>query len=319
MCLSKGSFRASNEMPSTLPITVAIPTYGRDQVLVDTIRHVLALVPPPAQVIVLDQSKEHIPEVVRTLEDWHLSAAIRWIRLSEPSIPGAMNRGLIEAKNEIVLFLDDDILPEPGLLQAHVNGHKRANSGLVAGRIIQPWQEGIDFSYDNEFHFACCRPTVIEEFMAGNFSICRDLALKIGGFDEQFVRVAYNFEAEFAYRWRNAGHRIYFEQAATVHHLRVAAGGTRMFGEHLRSFRPNHAVGAYYYFIRTWSGRKSIAQFLGRPLRAISTRHHLCRPWWIPATLIAELSGLAWAIALAFRGPRYVSPKADKREIDVFY
>jgi hypothetical protein len=80
-----------------------------------------------------------------------------------------------------------------------------------------------------------------------------------------------------------------------------------MFGEHLRSFRPNHAVGAYYYFLRTWSGRKSIAGFLGRPLRAVSTRHHLRRPWWIPATLVAELSGMTWALVLAAQGPRYVS------------
>ena len=161
-------------MTSSVSITVAIPTYGRDQVLVDTIRHVLALVPPPAEVIVLDQTKEHIPEVARTLEAWHRSAAIRWLHLSEPLIPRALNRGLIEATCEIVLFLDDDIVPEPGLLQAHANGHKQTNSSLVAGRVIQPWQEGIDFSRDNEFHFASCRPAWIEEFMAGNFSIRRD-------------------------------------------------------------------------------------------------------------------------------------------------
>ena len=305
--------QASDEMTSS-SITVAIPTYGRGQVLVDTVRHVLALTQPPPEVIVLDQTKEHAPEVVRNLEAWHRSGAIRWLQLPEPLIPRAMNRGLIEARGEIVLFLDDDVLPEPGLIQAHANGHKQTNASLVAGRVIQPWQEGVDFSRDNEFHFACCRPTWIEEFMAGNFSIRRDVALSIGGFDERFVRVAYNFEAEFSYRWRNAGHRIYFEPAAAIHHLQVAAGGTRMFGEHLRSFRPNHAVGAYYYLLRTWSGRKSIARFLGRPLRAISTRHHFRRPWWIPATLIAEFAGMVWALALAVRGPRYVSLKAAKRD-----
>ena len=44
-------------MMAPVPITVAIPTYGRDQILVDTIRRVLALVPPAAEVIVLDQTK----------------------------------------------------------------------------------------------------------------------------------------------------------------------------------------------------------------------------------------------------------------------
>ena len=63
--------------------------------------------------------------------------------------------------------------------------------------------------------------------MAGNFSIRRDLALQIGGFDEQFVRVAYNFEAEFAYRWRNAGHRIYFEPTA----VSIICGSRRRYAD----------------------------------------------------------------------------------------
>ena len=60
-----------DEMTSSGSITVAILTYGRDQVLVSTIRHVLALDPPPAEVIVLDQTEECVPEVTRTLEEWH--------------------------------------------------------------------------------------------------------------------------------------------------------------------------------------------------------------------------------------------------------
>ena len=147
--------------------------------------------------------------------------------------------------------------------------------------------------------------------MGGNFSVCRDTALLLGGFDEQFVRVAYNFEAEFAYRIRYRGYRIYYEPAALIHHLRVAGGGTRTFGDHLRSHRPNHAVGAYYFILRTWSGWQSLVRFCCRPLRAIATRHHASRPWWIPATLVAELSGMGWALLLAAQGPRYLSSSED--------
>ena len=151
--------------------------------------------------------------------------------------------------------------------------------------------------------------------MGGNFSVRRDIALRLGGFDEQFVRVAYNFEAEFAYRLRRGGHQIYYEPAALIHHLRVSGGGTRTFGDHLRSHRPNHAVGAYYFILRTWSGWQSLVRFLGRPLRAIGSRHHLRRPWWIQSTVVAELSGMAWALVLAAQGPRCLtSGKWLKRE-----
>ncbi len=287
-------------------ITVAIPTYGRDQVLIDTLRDLLALEPPAAEILVLDQTLRHEEAVERQLRAWDAAGQIRWLRLPEPSITRAMNQGLLAAAQDIVLFLDDDIRPEPGLVQAHLAAHRTTGAALVAGRVIQPWQEGVDFSLDTEFHFAGLKPFWIDEFMGGNFSIRRDVALALGGFDENFVKVAYRFEAEFAYRLRRAGHRIHFEPAACIHHLKVTAGGTRSFGEHLTTSKPDHTVGAYYYVLRTWNGLASLRAWVSRPLRAIITRHHLRRPWWIPATLLAELQGMIWAVILHRRGPRYL-------------
>ena len=37
-------------------ISVAIPTYGRDEVLVETITALLSLNPPPSELIVVDQT-----------------------------------------------------------------------------------------------------------------------------------------------------------------------------------------------------------------------------------------------------------------------
>jgi GT2 family glycosyltransferase len=146
--------------------------------------------------------------------------------------------------------------------------------------------------------------------MGGNFSIKRDLALKLGGFDENFVHVAYRFEAEFASRALAAGENILFEPSASIRHLKASKGGTRAYGEHLTTIRPSHSVGAYYYFIRSRSVPRRMASILLRPFRAIRTRHHLLHPWWIPATLFAEISGFVWAVALALRGPRLIGGKA---------
>jgi len=236
---------------------------------------------------------------------------MRWLRLKDPSIPAAMNRGLLEASHPIVLFVDDDIVPHSELVEAHLSAMGKTGAALVAGRVIQPWQLGRDFSDDDSFHFATVRPAWIQDFMGTNFSVRRDVMLGLGGFDERFVRVAYNFESEFAHRLHRAGHRIYYEPAAVIDHLRVSTGGTRTFGDHLRSHRPNHAVGAYYFIFRTWSGLQSLVHFLGRPLRAIFTRHHVCKPWWIPVTLFAELSGMGWALLLVAQGPRYLNSKKN--------
>lgn len=290
-------------------LTVAIPTYRREQVLLDTLDHLLALAQAPAEILVLDQTEQHEAATDTRLGELHDAGRIRWQRLVTPSIPQAMNRGLLEARQDIVLFVDDDIRPEPELIGAHLAAHEMHADVLVAGRVIQPWDEGLDVSSDDHSEFSGRVPVWVNDFIGCNFSVRRNAALALRGFDENFVRVAYRFEAEFAHRWRASGQRIYFEPAACLHHLKDSGGGTRTYGEHVTTWRPDHAVGAYYYCLRTGSA----GEFLKRPLRAVATRHHLRRPWWIPLTLIAELRGMLWALALFVRGPHYAAPAANPR------
>lgn len=285
------------------PLTVAIPTYRREQVLIDTLHHLLALPSPPAEILVLDQTERHEAATTQQLTELHAKGDIRWIRLTEPSIPKAMNQGLLLASHELVLFVDDDIIPEPELLSVHLEVHAQKPGMLVAGRVIQPWQEGIDFSMETNFHFATMYPCWITEFMGGNFSLSRSVAIKLGGFDENFVRVAYRFEADFAHRWIASGKRIYFEPSACLHHLKDSGGGTRSYGEHLTTSLPDHAVGDYYYLLKT----RQWLRFLQRPLRSVATRHHLLHPWGIFTTVLAECRGILWGLKLHRAGPRLIS------------
>jgi GT2 family glycosyltransferase len=287
-------------MHTPLPLSIAIPTYRRDDVLVATIDALLALQPAATELLVLDQSERHTGQAQAALQAFAAEGKIRWLRLPQPSITAAMNEGLRQASQDIVLFLDDDIRPDPELLASHVAAQARHADGLVAGRVIQPWQEGLTDSGAGPFHFASTRPAPLREFMGGNFSVRRSTALALGGFDENFVRVAYRFEAEFAHRWLASGRRIHFEPAACLHHLKVMDGGTRSYGDHLTTWRPDHAVGAYYYALRTGAWR----ELLVRPVRAVATRYHLRHPWAIPTTLLAELGGIAWALGLFLKGPR---------------
>lgn len=294
-------------MSKTLPITIAIPTYRREAVLIDTLRYLLSLAGLADEILVLDQTEVHETATVAALQEMADHGQVRWLRLVEPSIPQAMNRGLIEASKEIVLFLDDDIRPDPELLLAHLNAHGSHVDSLVAGRVIQPWQEGQDFSHDQQFHFACTVGQEITEFMGGNFSVRRSTALALGGFDENFVKVAYRFEAEFAYRFRASGRSIWFESSACLHHLKAESGGTRTFGNFLRTVRPDHAVGAYYFALRTLRDGARLKAILKRIATSVATRHHLKRPWWIPLTLIGETRALVWALMMDTHGPRYVA------------
>lgn len=298
-------------MQNRAKISVVIPTFGREKVLLETISALRGLHPHPLEVVIIDQTLDHEPSTLNQLKRYQIEEEITWIRLEQPSITHAMNVGLQRAKGEIVLFLDDDIIPHENLIEAHLKAHKSGHV-IVAGQVLQPGELPLPPSDTTvPFRFNSNRQEFITEFIGCNFSVNRDLALSLGGFDENFVQVAYRYEAEFADRALAGGGRIWFEPSASVRHLRTERGGTRSYGHHLTTIRPSHAVGAYYFLLRSRKVSRRFLNLVARPLRAVRTKHHATHPWWIPATLASEVMGFAWALFLYLRGPRLLRQSQD--------
>lgn len=299
-------------------VAIVIPTLGRERVLCDTLAALLALAYRADELIVVDQTPTHEAETETRLQALADQGCLRWIRQSPPSIPAAMNRGLVESSAQIMLYVDDDIVPDVDLVAAHAHAWQEPVSGdvgLIAGRVVQPWDDE-EKAGSSGFSFAQREPAWIEQFMGGNFSLRRDVAIELGGFDESFVGAAYRFEAEFADRVRRSGYRIRFDPWASLHHLHAGSGGTRSAGHHLRTWRPHHAVGAYYYLMRS-RPRGWLRQMVSRPWRSVRTRHHVRRPWWIVPTLVAEVRGWWKALRLRLAPPGTLSPEQRSRALDV--
>jgi len=295
-----------------LTISAVVPTYGRERVLVETLSSLFELEMPPDEILVVDQTVGHEPEIVRDLERLERAGSIRWLRLERPSIPRAMNLGLLAARGELVLFLDDDIVPLGELVASHRESHRQSGAEIVSGQVLQP-EEVPEPLAGERFAFRSSLAQEVDCFMGGNVSFDRRFLLALGGVDERFHGAAYRFEAELAARARRSGGRIWYEPAAAIRHLRAPRGGTRGYGSHLTTFRPHHAVGEYYFLFRVRP-----AGWLGSALRryatSVMTRHHLARPWWIPVTLMAESLGALWAAALALRPPGLLPPEARRTE-----
>lgn len=291
---------------SELTLSIVIPTYRRSEIVLQTISQLRACMPESVELIIVDQTPTPPPAELARLEQLHADGSIRWLRLPQPSIPAAMNRGLAEAKGRAVLFLDDDIELDSSLIPAHIAG--QCECALVSGQVLQPGESPQSIEGALPFKFNSDAPARIAEFMGGNFSVDRAIAIQLGGFDENFVGAAYRFEAEFASRYVARNGTILFTPEASIRHLRIPTGGTRDYGHHLRTSSPAHSVGEYYYLLRVrpkgWLGR-----IAWRPFRAIRTRHHLRNPWWIPATLLGELRGMLWALRLQRRGPKLIDGK----------
>ncbi|HKR64971.1 MAG TPA: hypothetical protein VJZ00_14655, partial [Thermoanaerobaculia bacterium] len=150
---------------------------------------------------------------------------------------------------------------------------------------------------DLEFRFNHDVACDVQNVMAGNLAVDRTRALSIGGFDENFIAVAYRFETDFALRIVAAGGRIRYEPAASIHHLKAPGGGVRVWGDHRTSASPAHSAGDYYF------ARKHIAAFwpyvARRLAKNVATRYHLAHPWTVPGKLVGELRGLMLGVRLA--------------------
>lgn len=298
-------------------LSVAIPTYRREQVLVDTLSALLMQVPAPDEILVIDQTPMHMTTVKKQLQTWDAAGEIRWLRLPEPSITRAMNQGLLAARGEWVLFLDDDIVPAPGLIAAHASRFQDPEVLGVVGQVLQPGQaagapipaqRGKGIWRDLNFPFHTDQPAEIANAMAGNLSVRRERAIRAGGFDENFKGVAYRFETEFARRLVGDGGKLVFEPRARIYHLQASRGGTRAYGNPLCSPSPAHSVGEYYLALREGRGWERWSFILWRLFRSVRTRFHFSHPWCILVKLVGELRGLAWALRLHLSGPTLLSP-----------
>jgi GT2 family glycosyltransferase len=299
-------------------LSIVIPTYGREQVLLDTVDYLLgqaSVTPGFLELILIDQTARHEADTEVRLRTWAEAGDIRWLRASEPDLTRALNRGLCEGRGDIVLYFDDDIIPGEELLARHLAAHRaHPEAWAVVGQVLQPGEQAEDLPYAPrgghlrrylDFPFRRTQGAYVENAMAGNLSVVKERALALGGFDENFPPpVASRFETEFAKRLVAAGGSIWFEPTASIRHLQVSSGGTRSRGSHLTSALPIFGVGDYYFALRQGRGLEKWCYILRKPLREVRTKFHLRHPWWIPVKLVGEARAFWQAVKLNARGPR---------------
>jgi glycosyltransferase involved in cell wall biosynthesis len=298
-------------------VSIAIPTYNRGEILVETIDRLLALEPGAAEIVVVDQTETYPPPIEEKLARHASAGEIRWIRLPKPSIPHAMNEALRLTRSKIVLFVDDDILPSPYLAAAHERAYE---SGVwaVVGQVLQPGEEVVHADSltihdgairDLEFPFNHDVAVDVENVIACNLSVDRERAIEIGGFDENYLAAAYRFESDFAKRIVAAGGRVRFDPAAGIRHLKMATGGVRAHGDHRTMANPAHTAGDYYFAIHHVPAFWRYAA--RRLVRNVATRFHLRHPWTIPPKIAGEIRGLFLARKLARHGRRLIGESGE--------
>lgn len=213
-------------------VTVIIPTYGRNKVLIDTINSVLNQKTRGFEILVIDQSKTHDKRTRDFLNEMSIKK-IRYYNVFPPSLPAARNFGLKKARGEIVIYIDDDVLLDQGFIKAHLDSYKKRSVVCVAGRVKQKDKPVTDtLLYFRKTGFGAGSLNYpkfgfAETALGCNMSFRKKAILKIGGFDTNFIGNAIGEESDLCFRLKKRGYKILFNPKASLFHRVYKSGGCR--------------------------------------------------------------------------------------------
>jgi glycosyltransferase involved in cell wall biosynthesis len=212
---------------ATAELSVVLPTRDRAPILA---RNLARLAREDAGgrvelVVVDDGSNDETTSVLDRATD--MAHELRVVRRPAPGGPAAArNSGVEAARAPVLMFLDDDALPAPGLLGRHLDFHRRQSdpADALLGRVVPApatasplalWlhERGKQFAYDSIAPGAPVAPTL---FNTANASLKRELVERAGPFDERFG--VGNDDVELGLRLGRAGLRLTYDPEALAEH-----------------------------------------------------------------------------------------------------
>ena len=223
---------------------ILIPTFGRHEIINDTLLLLLKQNTIPNSVIVVNQTKgiySPKPEVCQAYNKTGLKLV--WLNLERPNVMAAQNAGLLASSSEFCLILDDDIIPPPDLVKKHWERHHDGKGWVAVGgqvwhRLPHTAIESLSLAAPDKGtspHFPNREKMLIpgEVLLGGNWSFRRKTIVDLGGWDESFVGSANYQELDNVNRFKNEGFPFVVDLSIWLIHLRAPSGGCRIPGNKL--------------------------------------------------------------------------------------
>lgn len=218
------------EMRHKPTLTVIIPTYNREQLLVKALAGYEKQSSPELidELLVVDDGSTDGTEMFVREFGSKSPFPVRYLRQSNKGPAAARNLGLSEAKSDLVLFTDSDIIPSHDLVEQHSAWHRQYQEihGAILGYVtwspeVNPtpfmrWygEDAMLFAYravrgrtelDFRFFYTC------------NLSVKTAFLREHGHFNECFRTAAYE-DTELGYRLSKQGMNLRYNPAAVAYH-----------------------------------------------------------------------------------------------------
>lgn len=230
-------------MKGSPKVSVVIPTYNDVNVLPDTIAPLLSDEATGEVVVVVDGSRDGSYELLQEMAA--VDDRLRPFWIENRGRTGAGQYALEQARFDIVLMLDADVVGQPGLVSGHARWHADGTPRLVMGYMptpVPPAQAGsfVYERYAHQYEIACQAyerdpQNVFSRHWAGNVSCPREALLRAGGYDAG-APIRYMDDLEMGLRLAAAGLEPVFDRRLLAEHRleRSVAGfvsTSRKYGE----------------------------------------------------------------------------------------
>ena len=154
--------------PVTEPVSVLVPAYNEAKCIENTVRSLMASEHPVEVVVIDDGSSDGTALIVERLN----LPNVRVVRQHNAGKPAALNRGLANARHDLVVMMDGDTVFEPATVRELVQPFADPSVGAVAGNakvgnrdsLIGAWQHieyVMGFNLDRRMYdMLRCMPTI---------------------------------------------------------------------------------------------------------------------------------------------------------------